>query len=149
MKKGYIIRARWTDKVLYSATSDTLYDAITQAVNNKTDLSSANLSGAYLGGANLGSANLSDANLGKHGKLIGKRPILQIGPIGSRRDHLVAVLTNIGVYVRTGCFFGTLDAFRAACIETHGESVHGREYATAITMIEAHADLWGKHDDTQ
>ena len=105
------------------------------------NLSGANLSGAYLGGADLGGADLRGANLGGK-KLVGNRPVLQIGPIGSRADYLVAYLTDAGVMIATGCFSGSLDKFRAACAETHGDSAHGREYAAAVQMIEAHAALW-------
>ena len=100
------------------------------------DLRDADLSGADLRGANLCGANLCGA------KLVGERPVLQIGPIGSRADYLVAYLTDAGIMIRAGCFFGALDEFRAACVETHGDGTHGREYAAAIQMIEAHASLW-------
>jgi len=105
------------------------------------DLYGAYLSGAYLYGANLSGADLRGAYL-RDNKLVGERPILQIGPIGSRSDYLVAYLTDAGVMIVAGCFFGTLAEFRAACAETHGDSIHGREYAAAIQMIEAHASLW-------
>ena len=100
------------------------------------DLSCADLRCAYLRGAYLRSADLSGI------KLIGDRPIMQIGPIGSRSDYLVAHLTDSGVMIRAGCFFGSLEKFRAACIETHGDNAHGREYAAVIAMIEAHAQIW-------
>ena len=120
------------------------------------NLSGANLSGANLGGANLRCADLRDANLGGahlggadlrgadlgYNKLIGASPILMIGPIGSRSDYLTAYITDNGVMVRTGCFFGSLDKFRAAVAETHGDSNHGREYAAAISLIETHAAIW-------
>ncbi len=110
------------------------------------DLSGAYLSGAYLSGAdlrgaNLGGANLRGANL-YGATLVGDRPILQISPIGSRADCLVAYLVDVGVRIAAGCFSGSLDAFRSAVAETHGDSIHGREYAAAIQMIEAHAALW-------
>ena len=97
---------------------------------------SANLRGANLYGADLRGADLRGS------KLVGERPILQIGPLGSRSDYLVAYLTDAGMMISAGCFFGTLDEFRAACDKTHGDSIHGREYAAAIQMIEAHALLW-------
>jgi Pentapeptide repeats (8 copies) len=115
------------------------------------DLSSANLRGANLSGANLSSANLSSANLSgadfggaylSGAKLVGTRPILQIGPLGSRADYLVAYFTDTGVRIRAGCFFGSLEEFSAAVVKTHGESDYGREYAAAISMIEAHAAIW-------
>ena len=108
---------------------------------SSADLRSANLSFANLSSANLRSANLRSADLDGR-KLIGDRPILQIGPIGSRSDYLVAYLTDAGVLVRAGCFFNTLDLFRAAVDETHGSNEHGREYAAAVALIEAHAALW-------
>ena len=120
------------------------------------NLGGANLGGANLGGANLGGANLRDADLSGaylrdadlrgadlgYNKLIGASPILMIGPIGSRSDYLTAYITDNGVMVRTGCFFGSLDKFRAAVAETHGDSNHGREYAAAISLIETHAAIW-------
>jgi len=110
------------------------------------DLRSADLSGAYLSGADLRSADLSGAYLGgedgKHLTLVGSRPFLILGPIGSRCDDLTAYLTDVGVQVRAGCFFGTLEAFRAAVVAEHSDNNHGREYMAAITMIEAHASIW-------
>jgi hypothetical protein len=105
------------------------------------DLSYANLSGANLSYANLSGANLSGAN-GEKLTLVGDRPFLQIGPFGSRHDYLQAWLTDGCVYVRAGCFWNTLSAFTKAVKETHGTSVHAKEYAAAIAMIKAYAKLW-------
>ena len=109
-------------------------------------LSGAYLSGANLSGANLSGADLSDAYLsGADSKkllLVGDRPVLSIGPIGSRYDTLIAFLTDAGIYLRAGCFFGPIDAFRSAVDETHGANEHGREYAAALVLIEAHAAIW-------
>ena len=104
-------------------------------------LTDANLAGAYLAGANLRGAYLTDAN-GKKIKTIGDRPLLVLGPLGSRADYLQAWLTDAGVYVRAGCFWDTLEKFCAAVTETHGSGVHAQEYAGAIVLIEAHARLW-------
>ena len=123
---------------------------------NGADLRGADLSGAYLSGADLGSANLSGADLrgadlrganlsdadGKNLTLVGSRPVFMLGPIGSRCDYLTAYLTDAGVHVRAGCFFDTLEAFRAAVVAEHSDNNHGREYMAAITMIEAHASIW-------
>jgi hypothetical protein len=109
-------------------------------------LGGANLDGAYLGGANLDGANLDGANLsganGKNLTLVGARPVFLLGPIGSRCDYLTAYLTDAGVHVRAGCFFDTLEAFRAAVVAEHADNNHGREYMAAIAMIEAHAAIW-------
>ena len=109
-------------------------------------LDGANLRGAYLDGANLVGANLRGAylvgaNLGDK-KLIGRRPILMIGPIGSRSDYFTAYMTDAGVYLRTGCFFGSVDKFRAALKGEHGDSEHAHEYAAALELIACHARLW-------
>ena len=105
------------------------------------NLRGANLRGANLRGANLRGANMVGANLGDK-KLIGKRPILMIGPIGSRSDYFTAYMTDAGVYLRTGCFFGSVDKFRAALKGEHGDSEHAHEYAAALELIACHARLW-------
>ena len=117
----------------------------------RADLSGANLSGANLFGADLSGANLSGANLfgadlsGANGKkitLVGDRPFLQIGPIGSRADNLLVFLTDDGIYLRIGCWFGTLKDFAASVKKTHRATAHGREYMAAIELVKAHAKLW-------
>ena len=115
------------------------------------DLSGADLSGAYLSGADLSGAYLSGAYLssadlsGK--KLIGIRPIYQIGPIGSRSDYLVAYLTDAGIMIAAGCFFGTRDEITAAVQATHGDNEHGREYRAALALIDAHAEIWAPKEE--
>jgi hypothetical protein len=113
------------------------------------DLAYANLAGAYLAYANLAGADLAGANLaGADGEtntnisLVGKRPYFCVGPLGSRNALLQAFITDAGVYVRAGCFWDTLDEFKAAVVRQHGDNEHGREYAIAISMIEWHAHLW-------
>ena len=101
------------------------------------DLYGANLIGANLIGANLTGANLADANL------TGERPILQIGPIGSRSAYLVAYSTDKGIKINTGCFSGSIQEFRARVKHEHGDSVHAQEYEAACLLIEKHAELWG------
>ena len=115
---------------------------------NGANLDGASLVGASLVGARLDGASLVGARLDDAGTLLGERPVIQIGPIGSRATYLIGYVTNLGVRVRTGCFFGSLDEFRAAVAQTHGDGTHGREYAAAITMIEAHAALWTPPEGT-
>ncbi len=105
-------------------------------------LRGADLRGADLRGADLRGADLRSADLGGGKKLVGDRPVLTIGPIGSRSDYLRAYVTDAGVMVRAGCFFGTRDGFEAAVNKTHGDSAHGREYVAALALIDAHARLW-------
>ena len=106
------------------------------------DLGGANLYGAYLHGADLYGADLGGADLYGAGKLIGDRPILQIGPIGSRSDYLTAYITDKGPFVKTGCFFGTIEKFKEAVKNTHGNNNHAEEYLAAIALIETHARIW-------
>ena len=103
---------------------------------SETDLSGADLRGAYLRGAYLSETD------DKKQTLIGSRPVLIIGPIGSRCDYMTAYLTDAGVYVRAGCFFDTLTAFAKAVQDEHSTNEHGIEYTAAITMIEAYASIW-------
>ena len=114
----------------------------------RADLSGANLSGADLSGANLSGAYLSGAYLsganGDKSVLVGQRPIIQVGPIGSRAAYLVAFLTNSGIMVRAGCWFGTLDSFQERVRSVHGNGQHGIEYEAAIVLIRAHAELWAE-----
>ena len=105
------------------------------------DLDGADLSRADLSGARLSRANLSGANL-FGAKLIGERPVLQIGHIGSRCDYFVAYLTDQGVKLRTGCFFGAVDQFREKLSEEHGTNKHAMEYTAALELIRVHAELW-------
>ena len=142
------IRHRNTNAVLYAGDGESLRDVVEQAVAAGANLVGAYLDGANLVGANLDGANLVSANLDGGVKLVGNRPILQIGPIGSRCAYLVSYVTNAGVYVRAGCWFGTLAEFGPRVISTHRDSVHGQEYAAAIAMIEAHAQLWTPAEQT-
>ena len=106
------------------------------------NLDGANLAGAYLARANLDGANLAGANLDGEEKLTGERPIIQIGPIGSRCAYLVAYLTDGGIRIRAGCFFGTKKEFVAKVKETHGDNEHAQEYKAALKLIDLHAKLW-------
>ena len=106
------------------------------------DLAGANLAGAYLAGAYLAGADLAGADLAGALKLVGNRPVITIGPIGSRSDTTLFFLTDGGVMVRSGCFFGPLDEFRKAVETNHGDNVHGREYALACDLAELHAKEW-------
>jgi hypothetical protein len=107
----------------------------------RANLAGADLAGAYLAGACLDGANLVGAN-GEKLFLVGQRPVLQIGPIGSRCALLSLYLTDSGPMVRAGCFWDSLDAFEARCEQTHGDNDHGKEYGFAVLLMRAHAELW-------
>jgi hypothetical protein len=109
---------------------------------SRADLSGADLSGANLFGADLFGADLSGADL--FGEKIARceRPFISVGPIGSRFDNLLAFLTEKGVRIRTGCFFGTEKEFEAKVSETHGDNNHAKEYTAALAMIRSHFAMW-------
>ena len=110
------------------------------------DLRGANLYGANLRGADLRGANLYGADLrgadlyGADGEKITLveqgRCVLFVSPIGSRSSTLTAYNTNKGIYISTGCFFGTIDKFTEAVNETHEGNRHAADYKQAVAMIE-------------
>ena len=159
------IKSRLTEEILFSAAVNqpirlALTAALESAVTSGADLSGADLSGAYLRGADLSGADLSGADLtgayllgadlsgarlsGDDLKptLVGDRPYLSIGPIGSEHGTLDVYLTDAGVYLRRGCWFGSIDEFEAAVTDKHGSNDHGQEYRAAIEMARAHATIW-------
>ena len=87
-------------------------------------------------------ANLRGANLGGGLKLVGSRPVLTVGPIGSVGRTIFAWITDRGLRIEAGCFFGTRDEFVAKLADTHGDNTHAKEYTAALTLIDAHVELW-------
>ena len=159
------IKHRYTDAVLYEcdvpndvqasgmATHYTLERAAKDCANLTgaflagaflagANLDCAYLRGAFLTGANLRGAFLRGAYLDGGEKLIGERPVFMTGPIGSRCGYLIAYLTDKGVRLLAGCFFGDIDTFRNELELTHGDNDHAAEYRAALVMIEKHAEIW-------
>ena len=110
---------------------------------SRADLSGAVLSRADLSRAVLSGADLSRAVLRDGVRLIGARPVVQVGPIGSRSDWLVAYLTDGGIRIDAGCQRQITRAeFETRLANTHGDNQHAREYRAALTYIDAHAAIW-------
>ena len=108
-----------------------------------SDLSGSNLRGSDLSGSNLSGSNLSGSNLRDGLKLIGNRPVFQIGPIGSRQDFFTAYITNNGLLFDADCQRQiTRERFEQRLAETHGDNMHAREYRAALALIDLHAELW-------
>ena len=105
-------------------------------------LDGANLTHADLAGADLAGAYLAGAYLAGGEKLFGKRPIFQIGPIGSRCAYFVAFITDKGLRLRAGCFFGSKEEFIEKLQEEHEDNEHAQEYNAAISLIEKHSEIW-------
>ena len=112
------------------------------------NLSCANLSCANMSGADLRRANLSCADLKNKEKLVGKRPILQIGPIGSRCAYFVAYITDKGLRFDAGCQRQiTREVFEDRLNKLHGENEHAKEYRAALALIDAHAEIWAPKEE--
>jgi uncharacterized protein YjbI with pentapeptide repeats len=97
-------------------------------------LEGAYLEGACLEGAYLEGANLRGAYLEDQLKLTGERPVLIIGPLGSRCAYLSIYRTDGGLRVKSGCFFGSDTDFEKAVTETHGANKHATDYAAALAF---------------
>ena len=107
------------------------------------NLSGADLSGADLSGANLSWANLSGASLANGEKLVGARPIFQIGPIGSRCAYFTAYITDKGLRFDAGCQRQiTREVFEQRLGDEHRDNEHAKEYRAALALIDAHAEIW-------
>ena len=150
------IKNRWTGAVLYSGEHADVKEAVEAAVKAGASLGGAYLGGAYLGGAYLGGAdlrgadlrgaNLDGAKVGAVGAgddeaaLVGLRPIVQIGPIGSRNDWLLVFWCgDAGVRISTGCQQQITEAyFLARLADAHGEgeqaNIHAKHYLEALAF---------------
>ena len=125
------IKNRWTGKVIRTVDAETLSGADL----SRADLSWADLSGADLSGADLSWADLSGAIVADGYALVGRRPVLQLGPLGSRSATLIAFRTDKGLMLRTGCFFGATEQFTDAVRETHEDGTHAADYMAALYFI--------------
>ena len=109
------------------------------------DLGDANLGGADLGDANLDGANLHGANLRGAYKITSVDDILLIGPIGSRADYTHIYRTDKGVYVKCGCFFGTVDEFASKVKDTHGDNKFANQYRKVIDFVNKYFETDEQH----
>ena len=117
------------------------------------DLRDANLRGADLCGADLRGADLCDVNLrgahltgakvgkgGDEATLVGSRPVVQIGPIGSRNDWLLVFWCgDAGVRITAGCQGQISEAhFLKRLAYRHGEgeqaNIHAQHYIEALAF---------------
>ena len=100
------------------------------------DLYGADLRGANLYGADLYGANLRGANLYEEwGKLEKDTDIFIAGPLGSRSGYTTFFHTDKGIFVRCGCFRGTLEEFTAKVKETHNDNEHARSYLAIAEFV--------------
>jgi hypothetical protein len=154
---AYLAGANLADAYLaraYLAGADLARANLARANLARANLTGANLTGAYLAGANLTGAYLARADLtGANGEkltLVGDRPILQIGPLGSEGRYLLRVLTDRGLYFKACCWgWGTAEAFRTRLDSVYPVGTcHGDEYRAAVVFAETHARLWAPKTET-
>ena len=125
------------------------YTNLSGADLSGADLSGADLSEANLSGANLSYADLSGASLANGEKLVGARPIFQIGPIGSRCAYFTAYITDKGLRFDAGCQRQiTRETFEERLSAHHGDNDHAKEYCAALALIDAHAKSWTPKEET-
>ena len=117
------IKSCWNSEVLYSGEHASLREAVEAA--------------------DLGGANLCDAQVGKGGDeatLVGSRPVVQIGPIGSRNDWLLVFWCgDAGVRISAGCQKQISEAhFLKRLAYRHGEgdqaNIHAQHYIEALAF---------------
>ena len=122
------IKNRWNGKVLYSGEHADIKEAVEAAVK-----AGANLRDACLAGAKVGAGDDEAA-------LAGSRPIVQIGPIGSRNDWLLVFWCgDAGVRISAGCQQQITEAyFLERLAEAHGEgeqaNIHAQHYLEALAI---------------
>lgn len=113
---------------------------------SKALLIDVSFEGSTLGGAYFHGAAMSDTMFkgAKFGRLTvtGNRPFIQIGPIGSRGDRLLCFNMNKGIYVSTGCFFGSLKEFEAAVRKRDFHPNHCDDYLETIDYVRNHFNRW-------
>ena len=135
----------WGGELLfeYESENNTLKKTLEAAIKSKANLFGANLYRADLSGANLYRADLSGADLfganlyrADLSGAKGIKDILQIGPIGSRKDYLIALKLDDGnIEIRAGCFVGSIKNFMEAVKKTHGKNDHGKAYKLAMDLV--------------
>ena len=146
------IKTIWGDIIFtHEKENNTVKDTLQEAVRSGADLRGADLRGAYLGGAYLrgaylrgadlrgaylGGADLRGADLGEEwGKLEKNTDIFIAGPLGSRNGYTTFFHTDKGIFVRCGCFRGTLEEFVAKVKETHNDNEHARNYLAIVEFV--------------
>jgi hypothetical protein len=55
---------------------------------------------------------------------------------------IFAWITDKGLRIEAGCFFGDREEFVAQLAGEHGDNIHGREYTAALAFIDAHVAIW-------
>ena len=83
-----------------------------------------------------------DAQVYGNAQVYGIGAIFWVNGIGSRNGTTTFfACKDKKIRVSCGCFFGTLDEFRAKVAQTHGDNRHAKVYLLASMMAEERIDL--------
>ena len=116
------IKTIWGDIIFtHEKENNTVKDTLQEAVRSGADLYGADLRGADLGE--------------EWGKLEKNTDIFIAGPLGSRSGYTTFFHTDKGIFVRCGCFRGTLEEFVAKVKETHNDNEHARNYLAIVEFV--------------
>lgn len=132
------IKNRWNEVTLYSGEHVDVKEAVEAAVKAGADLTGTDLARAYLADANLAGAKVGVG--ADDAALVGLRPIVQIGQIGSRNDWLTVFWCgDADVRISTGCQQQiTEEYFLGRLAEAHGEgeqaNIHAQHYLEALAF---------------
>ena len=127
------IKSCWSGEVLYIGEHASLKEAVEAVAKAGADLCGADLRGADLRDAKVGAGDDEAA-------LAGSRPIVQIGPIGSRNDWLTVFWCgDADVRISTGCQQQISEAhFLKRLAYRHGEgdqaNIHAQHYIEALAF---------------
>ena len=63
-------------------------------------------------------------------------PLLSFGGFGSENRTTYAFNLESGIWIRCGCYLGTLEEFRAQVTKTHNDNQFAREYLAIADLIQ-------------
>lgn len=75
-----------------------------------------------------------NAHISQNGCVSSTQDLLLVGPIGSRRVYTTFYRAVGGIWVRCGCFNGSIDELATAVKKKHGCSQNARVYLAAIEL---------------
>ena len=77
------------------------------------------------------------ARVAQHGVINSAQDYLVVGPIGSRDDRTTFYRTASDIWVRCGCFNGSIDEFAENVRDTHGNNRYAQEYMETIDYVKS------------
>ncbi len=89
-----------------------------------------------------------NAWVGGNARISKSEHLLLVGPVGSRNDFTTFYRDKSNlIYVKCGCFNGSIDDFINKVKKTHGDNKHAKVYLKAVEMAKIQIDLGGDNKD--